>query len=114
MSNYSSTALSSKTNKNGINTSLYWLHQVFLVLREYQKDIVLCKNVYIDEMFYKVIKSDIKMKDGKQLRGLSKNQHCIGVGYDGTNIIAIEECLGKTTAKITKHTFINHIEKNQN
>lgn len=109
--NYGSTTLTSKINKNSINTSNYWLHKVFLVLKDYQKDIVLSKNVYIDEFFYKVIKSDIKTKDGKQLRGLSRNQYCIGIGYDGKNIIALVEGLGKTSTKLTWKTFSSHIKK---
>ena len=63
-----------------MNTSTYWLQKVFLILREYQKDILLKKEVYIDEMFYTVIKSDLKTKDGKKLRGISHNQYCIGIG----------------------------------
>ena len=62
-------------------------------------------------MFYKVIKSDIETKNGKQFRGISRNQYCIGIGYDGTNIIAIVECLGKTTKELTDKTFKNHIKK---
>lgn len=77
--NYGSTSLTSKVNKNAINTSIFWLYKVFIVLREYQHDIVLSGTVYIDEFFYKVTKKDIKTKDGKQLRGLSKNQYCIGI-----------------------------------
>lgn len=108
--NYSSTTLTSKVNKNSMNTSIYWLHKVFLVLQNWQNDIVLKGNIYIDEMFYSVIKSDIKTKEGKKLRGLSSNQHCIGIGYDGTNIIAIVEGLGKTSTEKTKLAFDSHIE----
>lgn len=110
--NYSSTTLTSKVNKNSINTSIYWLHKIFLLLEDYQSTIVLSGDVYIDEMFYKVIKSDIRTKDGKQLRGLSQNQYCIGVGYDGNHIIAIVEGLGKTSKDKTKITFGDHIESN--
>lgn len=109
---YSSTSLTSRVNKNSINTSIYWLHKVFLLLREYQKEIILKKEVYIDEMFYTVMKSDLKTKDGKKLRGISRNQYCIGIGYDKSRIIATVECLGKTTTQITYDTFITHIEQN--
>lgn len=110
--NYGSITLTSKVNKNSMNTSIYWLHKVFLLLREYQKDIILKGKVYLDEMFYTVVKSEIITKDGKQLRGISKNKYCIGIAYDGNSIVAFVECLGKTTLTITKETFINHIEKN--
>ena len=110
--NYGSTSLTSKVNKNSINTSIYWLQKVFILLKETQKDIVLEGRVYIDEMFYKVIKSDVKKNNGKELRGLSQNQHCIGIGYDGNNIIAINEGLGKTSKEKTKQAFIQHIKPN--
>ena len=110
--NYGSITLTSKVNKNSMNTTTYWLHKVFLLLRDYQNDIVLKGKIYLDEMFYTVVKSKLITKDGKQLRGISKNKYCIGIAYDGNYIIAFVECLGKTTLKITKETFINHIEKN--
>ena len=109
--NYSSTTLISKVNKNSINTSIYWLQKVFLVLKNWQNNIVLKNKIYIDEMFYSVVKSKIKTKNGKKLRGLSNNQYCIGIGYDGDNIIAIVEGLGKTSIDKTISTFKNHIEE---
>ena len=111
--NNSSTNLVSKNNKNGINTSIFWLQKVFLVLDGYQDNISLSGNVYIDETYYKVIKSDIlKKQNGKEFKGISYNQYCIGLGYDGKNIIAISEGLGKTSSEKTKKAFIEHIEKN--
>lgn len=95
-----------------MNTSIYWLHKVFLILREYQNNVVLSGNVYIDKMFYKVIKSDIETKEGKQLRGLSHNQYCIGVGYDKKHIMAIVEGLWKPSKDKTETTFMVHIKPN--
>lgn len=109
--NYGSISLISKVNKNSINTSIYWLNKVFLVLQHWQDDIVLKGNIYIDEMFYSVIKSDIKTKDGKKLRGLSQNKYCIGIGYDKNNVIAIVEGFGKTSTKKTEISFKTHIKE---
>lgn len=108
--NYGSTMLTSKVNKNSSSTTDYWLHKVFLVLRNWQETIILSGDVYIDEMFYSVIKSDVETKDGKKLRGLSRNQHCIGVGYDRDNVIALVEGLGKTSTDLTYATFSQHIK----
>ena len=108
--NYGSTTLTSKVNKNSINTSIFWLHKVFILLKHWQDSILLSGDVYIDEMFYKVIKEDIKTNEGKQLRGLSENQYCIGVGYDGKNIIALVEGTGKPSSAKTKETFGKHID----
>lgn len=110
--NYGSLTLTSKVNKNIINTSIYWLHKTFLVLQNWQDCIILKDKIYIDEMLYSVIKSNIETKNGKKLRGLSRNQYCIGVGYDGTNIIAIVEGLGKISSEKTKDIFLKHIKPN--
>ncbi len=88
--------MTSKVNKNSMNTSIYWLHKVFLVLRNWQNDTIL--------------KGDIKTKDGKKLRGISHNQHCIGIGYDKRNVIAIVEGLRKTSTERTDKAFESHIE----
>lgn len=72
---------------------------------------MLNNKVYIDEIFYSVIKNDIETKDEKNLRGLSHNQHCIGIGYYGSNIIAIVEGLGKTSTDLTWNTFATHIKE---
>ena len=107
---YGSISLISKVNKNSINTTIFWIHKLFLLLKEYQKDIFLEGTVYIDEMCYVVIKSDIETKNGKKLRGQSRNQYCIGVGYDKNNIIANVEGLGKTSTEKTEEAFSNHIK----
>ena len=110
--NYGSISLTSKVNKNSITTTNYWLNKLFVVLRNYDSNTKLSGNVYIDEFYYSVIKSDIKTNsDGTKLRGISKNKHCIGIGYDGTNIIAKCEGMAKPTTNSTKATFINCIEK---
>lgn len=109
--NYGSTGLISKVNKNAINTTIYWLHKTFLVLKNWQNDVILSGKVYLDEMYYKVLKSDIEKKGGKELRGISRNQYCIGIGYDGNHIIAIVEGVGKPSTTTTKQTFNTHIKK---
>lgn len=109
--NYGSISIVSKTNKNAINTSSYWLHKLFIILAEYQKEIVLKGKVYIDETFYSVIYSQRHIKDGKFLRGLSKDQFCIAIGCDKNRTIAILEGMGKPKTSTTKNTFINHIQK---
>lgn len=107
---YESISVTSKTNKNSYNTSKYWLHKLFLILENIQNNIILCGELQIDETFFAVLESDKILKDGKQLRGLSKNQCCIGIGYDGTNVYAHFEGFGKTSKRKTKETFIAHIE----
>lgn len=82
---------------------------MFLILDGYRYQLVLKGAVQIDEKFYHVIESDKIMKDGKQLRGLSKNQYCIGIGYDETYVYAHLEGFGKTFKAKTLETFQKYI-----
>lgn len=101
----------SKTNKNASTTTKYWLKKLFLLLEDYQSEIILKGTIYIDETYYPAVQSDKIIKDtDKQSRGLSQNQLCIGVGSDGTNTIAIFEGYGKTSQKKTKTAFEKHIQ----
>ena len=108
---FESISIASKTNKNSFNTSKYWLHKLFIILNDIQDTVILKGNVEIDETFFSVQEPDKIKKEGKQLRGLSRNQFCIGVGYDGINIYAYLEGMGKTSQKKTLETFQNHIEE---
>ncbi len=63
-------------------------------------------------MFYSVVKSKIKTKNGKKLCELSNNQYCIGIGCDRNNLINIVENLEKISIDKTIATFKNHIKKN--
>ncbi len=68
----------------------------FLVLREYQGTLVLSGEIELDETFYKVRNSDIKRRDdGKEYRGLSRNQICIGIACDQSSVICFVEGEGK-------------------
>lgn len=100
----------SKNNKNSITTSHYWLHKLFLVLKNYQNDIILSGEVQIDETFYKVIKHEIVTKDDKELRGLSINQYCIGIGCDNDYTYAVIEGMGKPSGNKTLNAFEKHIK----
>ena len=109
---YGSFSLTSKANRNSINTTKYWIEKVFLMLEDYQKDIVLGGKVWIDETFYRVREPDVQRRpDGKEYRGLSRNQQCIAIGTDGTNIFAFVEGTGKTSSKRTWDAFSSHIKE---
>lgn len=107
---FESVSVTSKNNKNSITTSHYWLHKLFLVLKNYQNDIILSGEVQIDETFYKVIKHEIVTKDDKELRGLSINQYCIGIGCDNDYTYAVIEGMGKPSGNKTLNAFEKHIK----
>ena len=68
----------SKSNKNSSTTTKFWLKKLFLVLEHYQDNIVLSGVIYIDEMFYKVIKKDVKYTiDGKELKKLEDKDNSL-------------------------------------
>lgn len=109
---YESLSVTSKTNKNASTTTKYWLKKLFMLLEDYQTNIILSGNVFIDETFFPVAESDkVKTKDDKELRGLSINQFCIAVGYDGKNVFATLEGMGKPSSPRALQAYEKHIEK---
>ena len=108
---YQSFANTSKNNKNAYSTAKYWFKKLTLVLEDYQNNIILKGTIYIDELYFVVEKSDIiKKSDGTSFKGLSRNQMCISIAYDGTNMIAIYQGNGKPNQKRMKEALKNHIE----
>jgi hypothetical protein len=99
------------SNKNAFATSRYWLQKLFLTLENVQDGIVLSERVWLDETFYSVRSEDIVRKEsGDKLRGLSKNQICIGVATDKKRTIFIVEGMGKPSQKKTFEAFRHHIK----
>jgi hypothetical protein len=107
-----SITVDSWNNKNAFTTSRYWLQKLFLTLEGVQDEIVLSENVWLDETFYSVRSEDIARKDGgSKLRGLSRNQICIGVATDKHHTIFIVEGTGKPSQKKTAEAFRCHIKQ---
>lgn len=108
---YGSITITSKNNKNAITTSRYWLQKLFLILKDYQKDIILKDKVYLDETYYSVIYRDrIKSYNGK-ITSAYINKYCIGIACDNQNVIAFVEGKSKTSSNKTKKFFINKIKQ---
>ena len=100
-------------NKNAFTTSRYWLQKLFLTLEGIQDNIVLSGEVWLDETFYRVRSDDIEYNgDGGKLRGISKNQICIGVATDKQNTLFLAEGIGKPSQKKTYELFAEHIRPN--
>lgn len=107
---YVSINAGSWNNKNAFTTSKYWLEKLFLTLEDYQKDIVLSGEVWLDETYYSVVMRERETnEDGNLLRGLSRNQICIGVATDKEQTICFVEGYGKPSQKKSYNTFIDHI-----
>jgi hypothetical protein len=109
---YVSVNADSWNNRNAFTTSRYWLEKLFLVLETYQSSIILSDTVWFDETFYRVRSDDVTYtNEGKEPRGLSVNQMCIGVACDKSYSICIFEGYGKPAQKKTLESFKNHIAK---
>lgn len=77
-----------------------------------QDGILLGGKVWVDETFIKVRKGDVeKRPDGKEYRGLSRNQICIGIACDRENAVFVFEGYGKTSKKKTLDAFSSHIKE---
>ena len=92
-------------------THPYWMGKLFAVLDGVQDGTVLSGRVQIDETYFPVALRDAVMVDGKLLRGLSRNQMCIGVGCDAHASIFQWEGFGKTSSKKTMDAFGGRIQK---
>ena len=100
-------------NKNAFTTSRYWLQKLFLVLEGIQDNIVLSGTVWLDETYYRVRSEDVERhEDGGKLRGISKNQICIGVATDKVNTVFLVEGKGRPSQKRIYETFGNRIAPN--
>lgn len=109
---FGSFSLTSKGNRNSINTTKYWTDKVFMLLEGSQDTTMLENTVWIDEKLYTLRAPDIKLKpDGTKYRGLSRSQMCIGVGCDDRgHVLCILEGVGKTSRKRTLEAFSGHIK----
>jgi len=98
-------------NKNAFTTSRYWLQKLFLTLENVQDDIVLAGDVWLDETYYSVRSQDIVRKEnGDELRGISRNQICIGAATNKIHTVFYIEGTGKPTQKRTLELFERHIQ----
>ncbi len=98
-------------NRNAFTTLRYWLQKVFLTLEGYQKRIKLSDTVWLDEAYCPVRSEDIvRHEDGTKLRGLSRNQICIGVATDKKHTVFLVEGNGKPSQKKSFETFRDIIE----
>lgn len=107
---YVSLNADSWNNRNAISTSKYWLEKLFLTLENTQDNIILGGTVWLDETYYALVMRDRERdENGNMLRGLSRNQICIGVATDKVHTICFVEGFGKPSQKRSYETFKDHI-----
>lgn len=108
---YISLNADSWNNRNAISTSKYWLEKLFLTLENTQNDVVLEGTVWLDETYYSIMMRDRERdEDGNLLRGLSRNQICIGVATEKKHTVCIMEGYGKPSQKRSYEAFKEHIK----
>ena len=108
---YISLNADSWNNRNAISTSKYWLEKLFLTLDGWQDQIVLGKKVWLDETYYSVLmRNRERNESGNLLRGISRNQICIGVATDKTHTICYVEGFARPSKEASYRTFKSHIK----
>ena len=108
---YVSLNADSWNNRNAISTSKYWLEKVFLTLENSQNNVILEDTIWLDETYYSLImRARVRDENGNLLRGLSRNQICIGVATDKKHTICFVEGFGKPSQKRSYETFQKHIK----
>ena len=110
---FHSVTTSSRDNRNAASTGRYWLYKVFMVLKDYQNDIVLEGDVWLDETFFSVKKSDIKYKaDGSQYKGISRNKIAVACATDRSGkVVLICEYTSKPSSRSTWEAMGSHIRE---
>ena len=79
---YESVMISTYSNRNDKNTGYYWLNKIFISLDGIQENVILKDKIYLDETYLPVMPKDVVYKDGKKLRGISRNKICIMTAID--------------------------------
>lgn len=98
-------------NRNSPTTSKYWLYKVFEVLRGIQDGVILDGEIYLDETYFSKSKQNTVTKNGKKLRGISKNKIGVGVACNDKASIFIVTETSKPSNSSTKRTYGSHIAK---
>lgn len=107
---YVSLNADSWNNRNAFSTSKYWLKKLFLTLQGSQNESVLSGRVWLDETYYSVLMRDRERnEDGSLLKGISRNQICIGVATDRKHTVCFMEKYGRPTEASSYRTFKSHI-----
>ena len=103
---------SSRDNRNASSTGKYWLIKVFSVLEGIQDNVVLFGDIYLDEMFFPVVKHKEILKEGKKLRGISRNKIAVAAAYDSKgNYMFIREYTSKPSDRSTWKALGSHIKE---
>lgn len=99
-------------NRNSTTTGIYWLKKVFAVLDGIQDNVVLDGTIYLDEMLLPVIKSKVITKNGKKLRGISRNKINVACAINdkGKSILIVGSSC-KPNDESTYLAYGNHIKE---
>ena len=101
---------SSFDNRNAESTGKYWLLKAFNVLEGIQDDVILSGDVWMDETFLSVLKSKVKKRNGKKLRGISRNKIAIACAKDEDgHSVMITMNTSKPSIKSTWDAYGAHI-----
>jgi predicted RNA-binding Zn-ribbon protein involved in translation (DUF1610 family) len=104
-------ATSASDNRNADSTGRYWLAKVFMVLRGYQDPIVFSGRVWADETYVPRWKTEWITNDGKELRGLSRNQFAIYSLTDGDRCFLKLVGVGKPSEPKAMKAYSGHVAK---
>lgn len=110
---YHSITSSAFDNRNANSTGKYWLEKVFEVLKDIQKDVILEGVIYLDETLLPKIKSQTVKRNGKKLRGISRNKLgvAVAINEDKTTSILIATGTSKPSNRSTWNCYGPHIKE---
>lgn len=97
-------------NRNAETTGEYWLFKVFAVLGGIQDGVVLGGTVFIDETYVSVYPRGAARKEGKLLRGISRNKIGIAVAVSGKSSVFVATGASKPSKRSAMEAYGKHIE----
>lgn len=106
---YHSIKSSAYDNRNVSSTGTYWLRKVFEVLKDIQDDVMLDGTIYLDETYIPKMQRENITKDGKKLRGISRNKIGVCVATNEKTSIYLVSGTSKPSKKSTLRTYGKHI-----
>ncbi len=99
------------SNRNAHTTGSYWLLKTFVALKREQSDIMLDGRIVLDEKYIPMPSDSLlTRKDGKKLRGLSRNKICVATAVDERHNMLFVACgKGKPSEARLLEAFDRHI-----
>lgn len=96
--------------KISLVTASTWMKRIFIAIKDFQDEIELDGDVYIDETYYSKERSKEIKYNGLKLRGISANQYCVLIMKNKRNVVLKYIGMGKQSGAKVADELARHIK----